>query len=156
VAADYRNLRSPETYLGYGQATGMASPDGLRADQPHDYTPPPSLGLNQWAPAGGWSISRRVATATAANARLAIRFQARDVNLVMGSAEKGTAIHFRVSLDGQAATGAHGTDVDAEGNGTVAEQRTYQLIRQPAPITERVVEIEFLDSGVELFCFTFG
>ena len=32
VAADYRTLRSPETYLGYGQATGMASPDGLRAD----------------------------------------------------------------------------------------------------------------------------
>ena len=38
----------------------------------------------------------------------------------------------------------------------VAEQRTYQLIRQPAPITERVFEIEFLDPGVELFCFTFG
>ena len=33
VAADYRTLRSPETYLGYGQATGMASPDGLRADR---------------------------------------------------------------------------------------------------------------------------
>ncbi len=48
------------------------------------------------------------------------------------------------------------TDVDAEGNGTVAEQRTYQLIRQPAAITERVFEIEFLEPGVELFCFTFG
>src|SRR5918998_3208575 len=109
VAADYQTLRSPETYLGYGQATGMASPDGLRADETHDYSPPSHLGLNQWAPAGG-----------------------------------------------QAATGAHGTDVDAEGTGTVAEQRTYQLIRQPSPITERLVEIEFLDPGVELFCFTFG
>ncbi len=38
----------------------------------------------------------------------------------------------------------------------VAEQRTYQLIRQPAPISERTFEIEFLDPGVELFCFTFG
>ena len=36
------------------------------------------------------------------------------------------------------------------------EQRTYQLIRQPAPIAERTFEIEFLDPGVELFCFTFG
>ena len=36
------------------------------------------------------------------------------------------------------------------------EQRTYQLIRQPGPITERTFEIEFLDPGVELFCFTFG
>jgi thiol-disulfide isomerase/thioredoxin len=156
VAADYQTLRSPETYLGYGQATGMAAPDGLRADESHDYTPPSRLGLNEWAPAGGWSISRRAATATAPNARLAIRFQARDVNLVMGPAVRGTTIPFRVRLDGQPATGAHGTDVDAEGNGDVAEQRTYQLIRQPAPISERVVEIEFLDSGVELFCFTFG
>jgi hypothetical protein len=156
VAADYQTLRSPETYLGYGQATGLASPDGLRADASHDYTPATSLGLNQWAPSGSWSISRRAATATAANAQLAFRFQARDVNLVMGPAVRGTAIPFRVSIDGRPTTGAQGTDVDAEGNGSVSEQRLYQLIRQPAPITERVVEIAFLDPGVELFCFTFG
>jgi hypothetical protein len=156
VAADYQTLRSPETYLGYGQATGLASPDGLRADQSHDYTPPPSLRLNEWAPSGTWSISRRAATATAPNARLAFRFQARDVNLVMGPAVRGNTIPFRVRLDGRPATGAHGTDVDAGGNGAVSEQRLCQIIRQPAPITERVVEIEFLDLGVELFCFTFG
>jgi thiol-disulfide isomerase/thioredoxin len=156
VAADYRTLRSPETYLGYGQATGLASPDGLRDDEPHDYTPAPRLGLNQWAPAGGWTISRRAATSTAANARLAIRFQARDVNLVMGPAVRGAAIPFRVSLDGQPATEAHGSDIAADGTGTVAEQRTYQLIRQPAPIAERLFEIEFDDPGAELFCFTFG
>jgi thiol-disulfide isomerase/thioredoxin len=156
VAADYQTLRSPETYLGYGQATGMASPDGLWSDESHDYSPPARLRLNQWAPVGGWAISRRAATSTAANARLAYRFQARDVNLVMGPAERGSAIPFRVSIDGQPATGAHGTDVDADGTGTVAEQRTYQLIRQPAPITARVFEIEFGDPGVELFCFTFG
>ena len=156
VAADYQTLRSPETYLGYGQASGMASPDGLRADAAHDYAPPTRLRRNEWAPAGSWAISARAATATAANARLVFRFQARDVNLVMGPAERGTAIPFRVSLDGQPATGALGTDVAADGTGTVTEQRTYQLIRQPAPIRERTVEIEFLAPGVELFCVTFG
>ena len=156
VAADYRTLRSPETYLGYGQAAGMASPDGLWADQSHEYAPPAGLRLNEWAPSGGWSISRRAATATAPNARLAYRFQARDVNLVMGPAGKGTSIPFRVSIDGQPATGAHGFDVDAQGNGAVSEQRTYQLIRQAGPIGERTFAIEFLEPGVELFCFTFG
>ncbi len=156
VAADYRALRSPETYLGYGQATGLASPDGLRADEEHDYAPPTELRLNEWAPAGAWSISRRAATATAPNARLAYRFQARDVNLVMGPSVRGTSIPFRVRLDGEPATAAHGLDVDADGTGTVSEQRLYQLIRQPAPITERVFEIEFLAPGAELFCFTFG
>ena len=156
VAADYETLRSPESYLGYGQATGMASPDGLRADEDHDYAPSSSLRLNQWAPTGAWSISRRAATATAANALLAYRFQARDVNLVMGPAERGTTIPFRVRIDGQPATGAPGFDVDASGNGTVSEQRLYGLIRQPPPIVERVFEIEFLVPVVELFCFTFG
>jgi thiol-disulfide isomerase/thioredoxin len=156
VAADYQTLRSPETYLGYGQATGLASPDGLRADEAHDYAPAARLRLNQWAPAGGWAISARAARSTAANARLTFRFQARDVNLVMGPAVRGTEVPFRVYLDGQPATGAHGSDVAADGTGTVREQRLYQLIRQPAPITERVVEITFADPGVELFCFTFG
>ena len=32
----------------------------------------------------------------------------------------------------------------------------YQLIRQPKPIAERQFEIEFLDSDVEAFAFTFG
>jgi hypothetical protein len=74
----------------------------------------------------------------------------------MGPAERGSAIPFRVAIDGQPATGARGTDIDADGSGTVSEQRTYQLIRQPAPITERVFEIEFLAPGAELFCITFG
>jgi hypothetical protein len=45
---------------------------------------------------------------------------------------------------------------DEQGNGTVTEQRLYQLIRQPKPIAERSFEIEFLDSDVEVFAFTFG
>jgi len=32
----------------------------------------------------------------------------------------------------------------------------YQLIRQKGPIRARTFEIEFLDSGVQAFSFTFG
>ena len=145
VAADYRSLRSPETYLGYGQATGFASADGLREDRAHDYGAPTRLTLNSWAPTGTWTITDRAAVLGAPGGRIAFRFQGRDVNLVMGPALRGTAIPFRVALDGRPATAEHGSDVDADGNGTVTEQRTYQLIRQPAPISERTFEIEFLD-----------
>jgi hypothetical protein len=47
-------------------------------------------------------------------------------------------------------------DVDANGSGTATEPRLYQLIRQPEPIADRTLEIEFLDSGVDAFSFTFG
>jgi hypothetical protein len=41
-----------------------------------------------------------------------------------------------VFLDGKAAGAAHGFDVDAEGNGILADQRLYQLIRRPGRIAE--------------------
>jgi len=65
-------------------------------------------------------------------------------------------VRFRVLIDGAPPSAAHGLDVDAQGNGTVTEQRLYQLIRQQQPITDRQFEIEFLDPGVEIFVFTFG
>jgi hypothetical protein len=74
----------------------------------------------------------------------------------MGPTAPGTPVRFRVSIDGQPPVAAHGGDVDEQGNGTVTEQRLYQLIRQPGPITDRQFEIEFLDPGVEAFAFTFG
>ena len=91
-----------------------------------------------------------------ANGRIAYRFHARDLHLVMGPAARGTSVPFRVLIDGQPPGAAHGIDVDDQGNGTVNEQRLYQLIRQPKPIVDRQFEIEFLDLGVEVFAFTFG
>jgi hypothetical protein len=61
-----------------------------------------------------------------------------------------------VLIDGRPPGEAHGLDVDENGNGTVTEQRLYQLIRQPKAVIDRQFEIEFLDAGVEAFAFTFG
>jgi hypothetical protein len=91
-----------------------------------------------------------------ANGRITYRFHARDLHLVMGSKVPGAPVRFRVLIDGQAPGAAHGTDVDDQGNGTLTQQRLYQLIRQPKPITDRLFEIEFLDPDVEAFAFTFG
>jgi thiol-disulfide isomerase/thioredoxin len=156
VAADWRTLRSPETYLAYGRSAGFASPESARYDQPHAYPEPAQLLLNEWAPSGTWTLAQHAALLNEAPGRIAFQFQARDVNLVMGPATRGTSVPFRVLLDGQAPGDAHGFDVDEEGNGTLADQRLYQLIRQIHRIGERLVEIEFLGKGAEAYCFTFG
>jgi hypothetical protein len=88
--------------------------------------------------------------------RIAYRFHARDLHLVMGPSMRGKTVRFRVLIDGRAPGATHGVDVDEEGNGTVGEQRLYQLIRQQKPIADRLFEIEFLDPGLEAFAFTFG
>jgi thiol-disulfide isomerase/thioredoxin len=156
VPADWERLRSPETYLSYGRSAGFASPLPARFDQPQRYPEPPRLGLNQWAPAGRWALAAHAAVLHEAGGRVVFQFQARDVNLVMGPAVRGSAIRFRVRLDGEAPGSAHGFDVDDQGYGTLADQRLHQLIRQPGSYGPRRVEIEFLDEGAEAYCFTFG
>ena len=156
VAADWQTLQSPETYVGYDQSTGFAQEDVTVFDQPRVYAPPGPLPLNSWGLSGNWTVAGHAAISNEPGGRIAFQFHARDVNLVMGPSSHGASIPFRVLLDGQLATDAHGTDVDPDGNGTVSDQRAYQLIRHPGTIDDRLFEIEFLDAGVEAYCFTFG
>ena len=156
VAADLGNLKSPETYVGYEQTRNFRSPHGAAWNKPHAYSFPARLNLNHWALAGNWTAGKEAVALNQPDGQIAYRFHARDLNLVMGPASRGTSIRFRVLLDGHSPAAAHGADIDAQGNGTVVEQRLYQLIRQPEPIADRQCEIEFLDPAVEAFDFTFG
>jgi hypothetical protein len=156
VGADWANLKSPETYVGYRQAENFASPGGTVVNKRRVYAVPPGLRLNQWALSGEWTVKSEAAVLNAAGGRIAFRFHARDLHLVMGPAARQRAVPFRVLVDGQPPGARHGSDADEQGNGTVTGQRLYQLVRQPGPISERQFEIEFLDSGVEAFAFTFG
>jgi thiol-disulfide isomerase/thioredoxin len=154
--ADWASLGSPETYTGYERTENFASPGGILPGRRHAYTAPAELRLNHWALSGDWTMEEQAATANEAGGRIAFRFHARDLNLVMGPVTPGTSARFRVLLDGQPAGAAHGADVDRQGDGTVAEQRLYQLIRQPGTVTDRTFEITFLDPGVQAYSFTFG
>lgn len=156
VAADWADLKTGETYVGYDRAENFSSPGGLKENKPHTYVAPAQLQLNHWALAGDWTAGKQGTVLDKANGHITFRFHARDVHLVMGPAVRGASVRFRVRIDGMAPGVAHGVDVDAEGNGTVNAQRLYQLVRQPLPITDREIEIEFLDAGAELFVFTFG
>jgi thiol-disulfide isomerase/thioredoxin len=157
VQADWNDLGSPESYLGYDQATGFdAGGGGAARDKPHTYAAPAHLRLNHWGLTGDWTVRSDASALNSPNGWVAYQFHARDVNLVMGPARKGATVSFRVLLDGESAGPAHGGDVDESGNGTVVQQRMYQLIRQPGPIHDRRFEIEFLDGGAEAFCLTFG
>jgi len=154
--ADWGSLKSPETYTGYELSEGFSSPGGARVKKSHGYGYPTRLGLNHWALQGEWTVAREAVALNTDNGRIAYRFHARDLHLVMGPPVQGASIRFRILIDGQAPGSAHGSDVDDQGNGTVTEQRLYQLVRQSDPIADHAFEIEFLGAGVEAFDFTFG
>jgi thiol-disulfide isomerase/thioredoxin len=154
--ADWANLGTPETYLGYEQTQNFASPAGASPGEPHSYVAPDRLKLNHWSLAGDWTLGKGASVLNQADGRISFRFHARDVHLVMGPPEQGTSVPFRVLLDGEAPGSAHGLDVDEDGHGAVTQQRLHQLIRQQGAIDDRTFEITFLAPGVEAYAFTFG
>jgi thiol-disulfide isomerase/thioredoxin len=154
--ADWASLRSPENYTGYDRTENFASPGGAVLGKSEPYAAPAELRRNHWALSGEWTMQEEAATLNAAGGSVACRFHARDVNLVMGPAARGSSVRFRVLVDGRPPGPAHGADADDQGHGVVAEQRLYQLVRQPGPITDRTVEITYLDPDIEVYAFTFG
>ena len=154
--AAWKDLKSPENYVGYGRSESFASAGGALPDKSRVYEVPARLRLNQWALSGDWTITRGAVALNKANGRIAYRFHARDLHLVMGPAVGGKPVRFRVLVDGKPPQAAHGADVDDQGRGTVSAQRLYQLVRQPSQVGDRTFEIEFLDPGVVAYAFTFG
>lgn len=149
---------SPETYLGYLRQRGLLTKESETGfsllNQAHVYNSSDFLDLNQWSLSGKWLISSEMALLESQNGGVNYKFQARDLHLVMGAGQ-GNAKRFRVTLDGQPPGPDHGEDTDAQGNGQVQFHRLYRLIRQRTS-QNRMFHIEFLDSGVEVYAFTFG
>ena len=156
AAANMKDLRSHETYVGYEKAANVANAGGFIQDARTAYALSPPTVLNQWGLAGAWTVGPEHATANAAGARIIYRFHARDLHLVLGPAADGKPLRFRVLIDGQPPGDDHGVDVGADGHGVVTSQRLYQLVRQRGAVRDRTFEIEVLDPGVQAFAFTFG
>jgi hypothetical protein len=139
--ADWDDLGTPETYLGYARGERSA--------------PPGDLPLNQWALAGEWATESERVVLDEPGGSIALRFHARDAHLVLAPGS-GDPIPFHVRLDGEPPGPSHGVDVDADGNGLLRDGRLYQLVRQTDAARERTLEITFLEPGARAYAFTFG
>jgi thiol-disulfide isomerase/thioredoxin len=149
-------VSSPETYVGYTRAENFASPGSLARDSAKEYSLPKSLTLNQWALGGTWKVSGEHARSQSANGRIAFRFKARDLHLVLGPSQSGKPVRFRITVNGAPPKKDAGMDVDPNGVGVVREHRLYNLVRLAGPVIETEFVIEFLDAGVDAYSFTFG
>jgi cytochrome c biogenesis protein CcdA/thiol-disulfide isomerase/thioredoxin len=156
LAPDMSEVQSPETYVGYQRAEHFVPETSLAPDKVSAYNPPSELALNDWSLGGQWNVGSERAISSAPASRIVYRFHARDLHLVLGPGPDGKPVRFKVLIDGKAPGDAHGTDVKADGSGSVTEQRLYQLVRQTGGVADRTFSIEFLDPGVSAYAFTFG
>ena len=129
AAAQWDSLRSAETYLGFDRTFGFASSPGVQPDRPVSYGTPARLRLGHWALSGSWTVGAESSALCEAGGRLACRYEARDLHLVMAP-PTGEAVRFRVLLDGREPGADHGIDVDSLGQGTLSEPRMHQLVRR--------------------------
>jgi cytochrome c biogenesis protein CcdA/thiol-disulfide isomerase/thioredoxin len=127
---------TPETYLGYQRLMGLANP-AVAPDRIAPYRLPAKLRPDQLAYGGRWRVEAERAVA-GPNARLRLRFRAKEVNLVLGGDGR-----VQVFLDGRRlqTVPVHGS-------------RLYNLIRLPRFRTG-LLELR-LGRGVAGYAFTFG
>jgi cytochrome c biogenesis protein CcdA/thiol-disulfide isomerase/thioredoxin len=156
ASADFGNVKSPETYLGYARAKNNVSVEPVLRNAPQQYSVPRQLDVNQWGLSGSWKVTGENAQLVQAGGKVVFRFHARDLHLVLGPSMAGKPIRFKVTVDGDIPGQNHGVDIDSAGNGAVTEYRLYQLVRQAGPVMDHTFEIEFLNAGVQAFAFTFG
>lgn len=149
--------RSAETYLGADQAHGFRSSAGrLVPGSAGRFTAAPTLSVNEWTLQGAWTVEAERICLREGSGRIAHRFSARDLHLVLGPAMAGETIALQVLLDGKAPAGDKGFDVDTAGRGNADTHRLYQLVRQGKGAGERLFEIQFAKPGVCAYAFTFG
>ena len=154
-AADLKQLGTRETYLGFGRAENFVSPGGFSRGKAGTYSAPSRLTLGQWAYSGRWLVEYQRGRLEGPSGSISIRFRARDLHLVLGSAT-GRPVRFRVTLDGKAPGADAGLDADPQGRGEISEHRLYQLVRQQGRARERTFTITFAEPGAEAYAFTFG
>lgn len=149
---EYQNYAgTPETYLGYERLDRFASPEQVRHDGPATYSVPTSLGRNQLAYSGEWTVMSEYVKPSK-GAQLQIDFSAKEVYLVMRPKTEGVFGEVRVLIDGSIQS--PGEDV-SNGLVTVTADRLYRLVKLANP-GRHTLTIEFLDSNTEVYAFTFG
>lgn len=137
------SARTPETYLGNWRIANIASPEEIVQDVATLYSIPPKLARNTFALGGTWTVGYEYAM-PATGAKLVFRFDAADVFLVMRPKTGASSGRVRVTLDGDF---VKEVNVDAD--------KLYTLIELPIA-GEHLLELEFLDTTLELYAFTFG
>ena len=145
--------QTPETYLGYARAETFSSAETMLHNHPQEYHFPNVLNQNNWALQGKWNVMAERIVSQGANSAIKIRFHAKKVFIVMGSASD-KPIQLKLLLNGESVINEKGKDVQ-NSMIIVSHHKLYDAINLKATETA-VLELITNDPGLEMYTFTFG
>ncbi len=145
--------QTPETYIGYGRSESFVSFSDLHRDQKYDYVSPSSIPQNYFGLSGNWIIGKEEAQAFAGST-LTLSFKAKNVYLVMRPKDKEEG-HVKVYVDGTVILKKDAGEDVQDGVIEVDSDRLYTLVKLENSQSHQL-KLEFEDSNVEVYAFTFG
>ncbi len=154
---DFETIKTPETYFGAGRMRKLANLDEFKGSTPTTYRLR-EPGPDEWTVGGEWKFEDEYAASLAAGNRFRMNVEANAMHIVFGSMDGARRV--RVLVDGSDPSDAQLTDdtkrqPDGSALLTIMDKDLYRVARFP-DATRHVVELEFLDAGVELYAATFG
>jgi thiol-disulfide isomerase/thioredoxin len=153
---------TPETYLGFTHADGLANPEGYQQLTAASYKPVAALALDKFDVSGQWLAMpenvKHVGTPSGSD-DLRLHYRGKSVYLVAGS-DDGRVVAVSVTQDGKPlAQNSWGANIKPGAGGTtylpVAGKRMYYLASNPH-FGEHVLDLEISQPGVSFYSFTFG
>jgi thiol-disulfide isomerase/thioredoxin len=144
---------TPELYLGH-QRGQFGNPQGVVEGYPHEYRDPGVRMEGMVYLDGKWQVGEESSEAVAENASIAIRYTAKEVNLVMAPSEEDGPVRVELTLEaGQRA----GQDSRVENGLAVIEvdrPRMYNLVANDA-VVPGGLKLTARGKGLNAYAFTF-
>ena len=147
---------TPETYLGAGRMERFASREALTgAQQTFASTLASDIAQDHFAYEGEWKVSDEAAI-SGKDSALEIRFRAEKVFLVMSPGHGEGGSRTRLFIDGKPVDESiAGADV-RNGELILDVERLYGLIDLKGRVESHLLRLEFENSGISVYAFTFG
>ncbi len=144
---------SPETYLG-SKRMQYYYPSGNLPNGSREFALSENLSQNTFSLEGAWRIEDENAVAIK-DSVLSYNFYANKVFLVLRPGEAKNS-KIKVYLDGKLVSQENAGEDVKNGEITIDTDRLYNLIDLKGNTGTHILKLEFEDSGIEIFAFTFG
>ncbi|MFO0781020.1 MAG: cytochrome c biogenesis protein DipZ [Candidatus Gracilibacteria bacterium] len=152
---DLNKIQTPEIYLGYDRAEYYGNMEKYPAGESGLYQFPSEVKNDTYYLEGEWKVESEFLSATKVPAKLSMNYLANKINIVADKTKD--PVKARLYLDGKPLPEKYfGKDVSADGTVTINKAALYNLVDTGNDYARHTLTLEFLNTGVKAFTFTFG